>query len=57
MNSYDVKEMGGRIIPSTMEMIPVDTPDKKTVMIYNSIEFDIKIDENYFTTQNMKRVR
>ncbi len=57
MNSYDVKEMGGRIIPSTMEMIPVDTPDKKTVMIYNSIEFDIEIDEDYFTTQNMKRVR
>jgi outer membrane lipoprotein-sorting protein len=57
MNSYDVKEMGGRIIPAIMEMIPVDTPDKKTVMIYNSIEFDIEIDENYFTTQNMKRVR
>ena len=57
MNSYDVKEMGGRIIPTTMEMIPVDTPDKKTVMIYNLIEFDIDIDEDYFTTQNMKRVR
>lgn len=57
MNSYDVKEMGGRIIPSKMEMIPVETPDKKTVMIYNEIEFDIDIDKNYFTTQNMKKVR
>jgi outer membrane lipoprotein-sorting protein len=57
MNFYDVKEMGGRMIPSRMEMIPADSPDKKTVMIYNSIEFDIKIDENYFTTQNMKRIR
>lgn len=57
MNFYDVKEMGGRKIPSRMEMIPADSPEKKTVMIYNSIEFDIDIDENYFTTQNMKRVR
>lgn len=57
MNFYDIKEMGGRTIPSRMEMIPADSPDKKTIMIYNSIEFDIDIDENYFTTQNMKRVR
>jgi outer membrane lipoprotein-sorting protein len=57
MNFYDVKEMGGRIIPTRMEMIPADSPNKKTVMIYNSIEFDIKIEENYFTTQNMKRIR
>ena len=49
--------MGGRKIPSRMEMIPADTPEKKTVMIYNSIEFDIEIDENFFTTQNMKQVR
>ena len=57
MNFYDIKEMGGRVIPSRMEMIPADSPDKKTVMIYNSIEFDIDINENYFTTQNMKKVR
>lgn len=57
MNFYDIKEMGGRKIPSRLELIPVENPDKKTVMIYNKIEFDIDIDENYFTTQNMKRVR
>jgi outer membrane lipoprotein-sorting protein len=57
MNFYDVKEMGGRTIPTTMEMIPVDSPDKKTLMIYESIQFDIDISEDYFTTQKMKRVR
>jgi len=57
MNFYDIKEMGGRTIPSRMEMIPADSPEKRTIMIYNSIEFDLDIDENYFTTQNMKRVR
>jgi outer membrane lipoprotein-sorting protein len=57
MNFYDIKRMDGRLIPSRMEMIPADSPEKKTVMIYNSIEFDIEINEDFFTTQNMKRVR
>jgi outer membrane lipoprotein-sorting protein len=57
MNFYDVKELGGRKIPSKMEMIPVDSPEKKTIMIFDSIEFDIPIDDNFFTTQNMKQVR
>jgi len=57
MNSSDVKEMGGRVIPTKMEMIPAETPDKKTVMIYEEIEFDIEIDKSFFTTQNMKKVR
>ncbi len=57
MNFYDVKVMDGRLIPTRMEMIPAESPDKKTVMIFDSIKFDIDIDEDYFTTQNMKRVR
>jgi outer membrane lipoprotein-sorting protein len=57
MNFYNVKEMDGRLIPTRMEMIPAESPDKKTVMIFDSIEFDISIDDNFFTTQNMKRVR
>lgn len=57
MNFYDIKRMDGRLIPSRMEMIPADSPEKKTVMIYNSIEFDIEINEDFFSTQNMKRVR
>ena len=57
MNFYNVKEMDGRLIPTRMEMVPAESPDKKTVMIFDSIEFDISIDDNFFTTQNMKRVR
>ncbi len=57
MNFYDIKKLGGRLIPSRMEMIPADSPEKKTVMIYNSIEFDIDIKEDFFSTQNMKRIR
>lgn len=53
----DIKEMGGRIIPTRMEMIPADNPDQKTVIIYKKMEFDVDIDEGFFSLQNMKRVR
>lgn len=53
----DIKEMGGRVIPAKMEMIPADNPDQKTVIIYKSIEFDIPIDKNFFSMQNMKRIK
>ena len=52
-----VRKMGGRLIPTHWEMIPVDKPGQKTVMDYLKIKFNIKIDESFFSQQNMKRVR
>jgi outer membrane lipoprotein-sorting protein len=52
----DVQEMGGRIIPTRMEVIPQDEPDQKTVLIYEEIDFNIDISESFFSVQNMKRV-
>jgi outer membrane lipoprotein-sorting protein len=57
MIGSNVKEMGGRTIPVHWEMIPYDKPGQKTVMDYNNIEFNIKIQESFFSQQNMKRVR
>lgn len=57
MQSSDVKIMGGRLIPTKLEMIPADKIGQKTVMIYSSISFDQPIDQNFFTTQNMKKVK
>jgi hypothetical protein len=38
-------------------MIPEDKPGNKTIMDYNKIQFNIKINESFFSEQNMKRVR
>jgi hypothetical protein len=51
------KKIGGRNILSYWEMIPVDKPGNKTIMEYNVIEFNYKVDESFFSEQNMKRVR
>jgi len=53
----DVKEMGGRLLPTRLEMIPTEEEDRKTVIVYNHMEFDFPIQDDFFSLQNMKRVR
>ena len=53
----DIEMLDGRLLPSKMEYIPVEEEGNKTVIKYNSVEYDININTNYFSIQNMKRVR
>lgn len=53
----DIREMGGRIIPARMDMIPAENPEHRTVIHYNDIQFDIGISEDFFSIQKMKRIR
>ena len=54
MNSYDIKMMHDRIIPTRFEMIPADKKGQKTEMVYKAILYNKPINENFFTTENMK---
>lgn len=56
MEGSEIQEMDGRIIPTRMEMIPMDKKDQKTVLLYKDIEFNVDISSNFFSIQNMKRV-
>lgn len=56
MEGSDIEEMGGRVIPTRMEMIPIDKKGQKTVLIYEDINFNVDISNNFFSIQNMKRV-
>ncbi len=57
MTGSDIKMLGGKLLPAVMEMIPVEKPGQKTVLIYNSLKFDDPIDDNFFTIQNIKSVK
>jgi len=57
MNQSDIKQMDDREIPTHLEMIPADEEGKKTVINILSATFDDPIPENYFSQQNMQRVR
>ncbi len=57
MYGMDIGNLGGKTLPRRMEMQPADEPGNKTVIEYLSLEFDIPLEESFFSVQNMKRLR
>ncbi|WP_246121235.1 outer membrane lipoprotein-sorting protein [Chitinophaga polysaccharea] len=56
MNSYDIKLMHDRIIPTRFEMIPADKKGQRTEMIYKSMIYNNPIDDEFFSTEKMKNL-
>lgn len=54
MNAYDIKTMDGRLIPTRVEMIPLDKENQKTEIIYKRILFNRTIQDEFFTLNRMK---
>lgn len=57
MHCSDVKMLGGRLLPAKMEMIPADKKGNKTILTYKSLIFDTPITEQFFSTQNITKVK
>ena len=57
MRSSDVKIFDDRKLPSVMEIIPEEEEERKTVVILESLNFNIPISDSFFSQQNMKKVR
>jgi Outer membrane lipoprotein-sorting protein len=53
----DFKRMGGRLVPASMHMVPADSPDESTSVVYEELEFDVDLDESFFSLQALKRRR
>jgi outer membrane lipoprotein-sorting protein len=52
----EVKQFSDRKLPSKLEIIPADKPGQSTVVDVISARFNIRIDDGFFSQQNMKRV-
>ncbi len=57
MNSSEIRTMDGQPFATHMELIPVDEDGQKTILEYQKIEFNVPLDDRFFSVQNMKRVR
>lgn len=57
MQSYDIKLMDRRMIPTRIEMVPVGKKGHKTVILYQSVLFDRPIPEEWFTLEKLKQFR
>ena len=53
----DFEDVGGRVIPKVMEMRPADARDEHTIMRYDDLEFDVDLDESFFSLRTLQRRR
>lgn len=57
MYGKEVKMIGGKLLPSLLEVVPADEEGHKTLIVYEELSFDIPIEASFFSTKNLKRVR
>lgn len=53
----DLKTMDGRLIPTLLELVPAENEGYKTIVKIVEMKFNIKIEESFFSQQNMKTIR
>jgi hypothetical protein len=53
----NIKQLGGRLLPATMTMIPSDKDKHKTVMTYSDIIFDKDIPDSFFSVNAISTIQ
>lgn len=53
----DLKIMDGRLLPAYLELVPADAEGQKTVLRILEMKFNIKLEDSFFSQQNMKTIR
>ena len=55
MTFSQVSQLGGRMLPAVVTMVPEDKPDESTVIHYEKMEFDIGLDDDFFSLRTLQR--
>ncbi len=54
MDFGDYRTMGGRLVPTLMNMWPEDKPGERTTVRYAELQFDIDIDKSFFSLRALR---
>jgi outer membrane lipoprotein-sorting protein len=57
MEASEVKQFDDRKLPSKLVMTPLNKPGQQTIMEYLKFDFNVDLDESFFSQQNMKRIQ
>lgn len=55
MTYSEFVEFDGRLVPAVMDMHPADKPGERTSIRYEELEFDVDIDQSFFSLRNLQR--
>jgi outer membrane lipoprotein-sorting protein len=50
-----VAELGGRRIPAMVTMVPEEKPEESTIIDYEKMEFDIGLEDDFFSLRTLQR--
>ena len=54
MTFRDFQVMGGRLVPARMDIVPADKPNERTTILYKELEFDVELDESFFSLRRLQ---
>jgi len=57
MTFFDYRQLGGRLVPATMRVVPEDKPGEFTEVRYSDLEFDVGLDEGFFSLRRLRDTR
>ena len=50
----DIQQIGERIVPLRLTVLPLEKPDEMTVLHYRELVYDLDLDESYFSLRNLE---
>ncbi|MEE8408112.1 MAG: outer membrane lipoprotein-sorting protein, partial [Myxococcota bacterium] len=51
----DFKKMGGRLVPTTLVVVPDDKPGEKTTVTYHDLVFNVPMPESTFSLSQLRK--
>jgi outer membrane lipoprotein-sorting protein len=51
----DIKTFAGRRLPAVMKVTPADKPGEFTELVYQSLDFEIPLDDSFFSISQLRR--
>ena len=51
----DIKVLGGRKLPTVQRVVPADKPSEFTELTYERLEFDLPLEDSYFSISQLRR--
>ncbi len=52
---HDIKELGGRRLPTRLKVVPADKPGEYTELVYESLRFDLELPDSFFSLLELRR--
>ncbi len=57
MTFSEYEMMGGRLVPAVMSIVPTDKPGESTTVIYEDVDFDVELPDDFFSLRNLRSGR